>query len=538
MFINISIDSLRYGAYLGFKLSRLEWIWGSSFPSAQIELEPSKEEILAQLPLKDIHINESDYKSFSQSILGYFLRTNISTYSSILIGFAIQRCALIGVSKDLKNADELQNLAKSSLMAIPQKFVPDKEHLFNEIYKNRGKDLYETLDWLEKLSEERDSLEQDVSYENLFEKKPTLFLSYCEEDTPIANIIESQLKFETNNNIEISRYTRIPYKGSFKAFMNSIQEHNFVLCLVSDNYLKSQACMYEVGEIIKDHHFQDRLLFIVIGENDSKYYYGDKANFSAAKIYGNERNRLAYIKYWKKEYEELREAIKEVEGVEDFGILTHSSEEMREIGKIYRNDIGEFLTYLSRYNGKTFEELYIDGFSDIIKWILPNWESIMFSKSKNMSELLTNAIEEIWKTTQTDYNQIALCVRISSHETGLMVYADNVSEKKQRYRLVVMEGIMGSSFSTGNIINISDTQNDHRYFVAVEETRSEIAVPIEIQGNIIGVINSEAEKNDYYSEMIVKKLCKISKCLSIALSRLGYISNMSADKIPYIHIEF
>lgn len=533
MYINISNDSLRYGAYLGYKLSRLEWIWGSSFPEVIIEFEPSKMEILTQLPLEDIHINESDYKSFSQSILGYFLRTDISIYSSILIGFAIQRCALIGASKDLKENAELQELAKSTLNSIPKKIAPDKELLFNEIYKNRSKDLFETLDILEQLSDEKNTLEQYVSSENFFEKKPTLFLSYCEKDSPIANIIESQLKYETNNNIEISRYTRVPYKGSFKSFMNSIQEHDFVLCLVSDNYLKSRACMYEVGEIIKDHYFHDKLLFVVIGENDSKYYYENKTDFAAAKIFGNERNRLAYIQYWKKEYEELLAAIK---GIDDIEIRL--SDELREIGKIYRNDIGEFLTYLSQYNGKTFEELYIDGFSDIIQWILPNWESIMFRKSKNMSELLTNAIEEIWKTTQTDYNQVALCVRISSHETGLMVYADNVSEKKQRYRLVVMEGIIGSAFSTGKIINISNTQNDCRYFVAVEETKSEIAVPIEIQGNIIGVINSEAESNDYYSEKIVKRLRKISKCLSIALSRLGYISNMSADKIPYIHIEF
>lgn len=534
MYININNNSLRYGAYLGFKLSRLEWIWKSSFAVAQNEFESSKEEILTLLS-EDIHINESDYKSFSQSILDYFLRTDIATYSSILIGFAIQRCTLIGVSKDLKNNDELHDLAKSSLTSIPKKIVPDKEYLFNEIYKNKDKDLFEILDWLEQLSEERESFKQDVSHKKLFGIKPTLFLSYCEKDSPIANIIESQLKYETNNNIEISRYTRVPYKGSFKAFMNSIQEHDFVLCLVSDNYLKSQACMYEVGEIIKDHHFQDRLLFVVIGENDSKYYSDNETDFAVAKIYGSERNRLAYIRYWKKEYEELQ---KEIEEIDDREAKIRPLETLREIGKIYRNDISEFLTYLSQYNGKTFEQLYIDGFSDIIKWILPNWEYRMFRKSKNISELLANAIEEIWKITQTDYNQVALCVRISSHETGLMVYADNVSEKKQRYRLVIMDGIMGSSFSTGNIINVGNIQNDHRYFVAVEETKSELVVPIEFQGNIIGVINSEAEKNNYYSEVTIKKLCNISNNLSIALNRLGYVSNMSAYKIPYVHIEF
>lgn len=76
------------------------------------------------------------------------------------------------------------------------------------------------------------------------------------------------------------------------------------------------------------------------------------------------------------------------------------------------------------------------------------------------------------------------------------------------------------------------------YFVAVEEAKSELVVSMKFQVNIIGVINSEAEKNNYYSEIIVKKLCNIPDYLSIALNRLGYVSNMSAGKIPYIHIEF
>lgn len=54
--------------------------------------------------------------------------------------------------------------------------------------------------------------------------------------------------------------------------MKTIQEHDFVLTVVSDTYLRRQACMYEVGEIIRDHHYKDRLLFIVLRENECKYY--------------------------------------------------------------------------------------------------------------------------------------------------------------------------------------------------------------------------------------------------------------------------
>lgn len=366
-----------------------------------------------------------------------------------------------------------------------------------------------------------------------FEKKPTLFLSYSQKDSSIADIIENQLKYETNDGIKISRYTRVPYKGSFKAFMNSIQEHDFVLCLVSDNYLKSQGCMYEVGEIIKDHRFEEKLLFVVLGENDRKYYPDNVANFAPAKIYGSERNRLQYIQYWKTEYNELKEVM---DKIDDKEALVRASEELREVGKIYRNDVSEFLAYLVQNNGKNFEELYADRFLDIIKWIFPNWESINFSNCRNMSELLTKAIQDIYKVTQTDYNQIALSVSISSHETGLVVYADNINSRKQRYRLVVMEGLMADTFSTGNTINVGNIKNDPRYFIAVEETKSELVVPIAFQGNIIGVINSESEEEDHYTTEIINKVSCISRDLSIAFRRIGYISNMKANQIPYIHI--
>lgn len=118
----------------------------------------------------------------------------------------------------------------------------------------------------------------------------------------------------------------------------------------------------------------------------------------------------------------------------------------------------------------------------------------MFIKCTNYTELFAKAIQEIWDVTGTDYNQIVLSSKISSHENGLVVYADNISEKKQRYRLVIMEGIIGRAFATGNIINVKDAEKEKNYFCAVENTKSELVVPIQFQGNVIGVINSESEK--------------------------------------------
>jgi len=534
MDINIDCNSLRYGTYIGFKLGRLEFLWDSKFEIAKKIFVPSKEEILSQLPLTDMTINESNYKTFSQSILGYYLRTNTNVYYSILLGMAIQRSWLVGVSKNDSHNKEMQILAKSALNSIPKRIISDKEGLLEFLFKNKSMDFFEFLDKLEQFCTEN-KLKDNISQVHSATRKPTLFLSYTQKDAPIADIMEDRLKKATNDGIEISRYTRVPYKTSFKSFMNSIQEHDFVLCIVSGNYLQSQACMYEVGEIVKDHNFRKKLLFVVLCENDIKYYLDKKDDFLAANIYGSALNRLKYIKFWENKYKELDEELKKIDSLE---ATRHLSNDLYEIGKIYKNDVGTFLDYLAQNNGKNFEELHTSDFADIIDWINPELISKLFWNCKDFSQVLNIGIQEICKITGTDYNQIALGTKISSHQTGLVVFADNIPNHKQNYELVIMDGIMGKVYSTGNSININNTDKESAYFCAVEETKSELVVPILCQGNIIGVINSESEEYNHYSKTIERKIINLASDLALALNRIGYVSNMAKDKIPRIHIKY
>ena len=204
-------------------------------------------------------------------------------------------------------------------------------------------------------------IEDSKKYEN-----PKLFISYKECDTPIVNLLETVIRDKMDNQIEISRYTQINYKGSFKKFMNSIQDHDFVLSIVSDSYLRSQACMYEVGEIIKDHHYKEKLLFVVLGEKERKYYGNNAPKKISANIYGGALERLEYVNYWKNQYECLEKMIKEIN---DYEATSNSTHELKEIGQIYRNDIGEFLDFLADENGMSFAKLEENGFENIIDWI-------------------------------------------------------------------------------------------------------------------------------------------------------------------------
>ena len=100
-----------------------------------------------------------------------------------------------------------------------------------------------------------------------------MFLSYCQRDKGIADIIDEKLP-QIERRIEIARDIRVVgYGESFSAFMQTIADKDFVISIVSDRYLKSRNCMYEMCELMRDRRFQEKLLFLVVNDEDEKYCY-------------------------------------------------------------------------------------------------------------------------------------------------------------------------------------------------------------------------------------------------------------------------
>ena len=197
----------------------------------------------------------------------------------------------------------------------------------------------------------------------------TLFLSYCSYDTVIADMIEKSLIAQVGSIVRISRFTRdLGYRKSFKDFMNEISRHDFVLTIVSDKYLKSEACMYEVGEILKDHSYKDRLLFVVLSEKEVQYYSGKNIDVKAD-IY-NHAGQISYIEYWEKRYEEVKIEMQRIKSEE---ARIESREKLRELKKIIDFDLRQFMKHLSDANGKSFEMLKSEGFLDIILCLHPTF---------------------------------------------------------------------------------------------------------------------------------------------------------------------
>ena len=111
-----------------------------------------------------------------------------------------------------------------------------------------------------------------------------IFLSYCWKDDEIANKIYDY--FKKNHSITLHR-DKIDIKnwGSIKEYMQSLNDMEYIILIISENYLKSSNCMYEVLETIRDRKYRNKIFPVVL----------DKG------IY-NPINKAKYVRYWENEF--------------------------------------------------------------------------------------------------------------------------------------------------------------------------------------------------------------------------------------------
>src|SRR5215207_928933 len=128
------------------------------------------------------------------------------------------------------------------------------------------------------------------------EYEHSVFISYAwgAEREEIVNQIDEALQ---QRGLKMIRDKRdLGYKGSISEFMERIGQGNCVIVVISDKYLRSPNCMFELVEIAEGKQFHDRIFPIVL---------------SNAEIYDPVK-RLEYVKHWEVKLAELDKAMREV----------------------------------------------------------------------------------------------------------------------------------------------------------------------------------------------------------------------------------
>ena len=194
--------------------------------------------------------------------------------------------------------------------------------------------------------------------EEVIDKKTRIFLSYSHSDIDIANRIDN---FFNSKNISLTRDVRdlLPYSSLVK-FMDTIRDHDYVIILISDAFLKSINCMYEVIQFIQEKKYINRTFPIIIDKE--------------VQIFNRSRHG-EYIQYWQKKYKSLEIRIK---SLRTFGIISL----YRELNKIERiqSNIGDFLDKIANLNCVSLEELESTDYQAIIDKINKFTNSIQNNK--------------------------------------------------------------------------------------------------------------------------------------------------------------
>ncbi len=164
--------------------------------------------------------------------------------------------------------------------------------------------------------------------------KVNIFLSYCWNDSSEADRIYDY--FKKGQNIELHR-DRIDIKkwGSIKEYMQSISNIDYIILLISDSYLKSANCMYEVLEVMRDRYYRDKIFPAVI-------YSGIYSPVTRAK----------YVKHWQDEFKELEDTLKGI-NVQNLGKLNEDLKRRQDIS----SNIAEFLDVVSDMNNPNIADV-------------------------------------------------------------------------------------------------------------------------------------------------------------------------------------
>ncbi|MEH2300912.1 MAG: COR domain-containing protein [Nostoc sp.] len=125
-----------------------------------------------------------------------------------------------------------------------------------------------------------------------------VFISYTWRDKESKTLVEKIEQAFDAKGIKILRDSNeIGYKEGFKEYMQRLSRGICVILVISDQYLKSENCMYELVEISKNGNLYQRIFPIILAD---------------ANIF-NPIERIKYIEYWEEKIKELNAVLKKVD---------------------------------------------------------------------------------------------------------------------------------------------------------------------------------------------------------------------------------
>ncbi|MEM9673896.1 MAG: TIR domain-containing protein [Bacteroidota bacterium] len=161
-----------------------------------------------------------------------------------------------------------------------------------------------------------------------------IFISYSTKNSRVANDIDQELLAYGYDLLKDTR--EINYKDSIWEYIKKVRNVDFVLLILSNDFLQSPYCMFEVLEFLKDENYKERVLPVFL--DDIKIF--------------NPVEALKYVSYWEEKYSEFSSQLKLLDPVN----VAPFYQDLKMYGSI-KSTISEFLVYIRGTKLVGYEDL-------------------------------------------------------------------------------------------------------------------------------------------------------------------------------------
>src|ERR1700730_11281694 len=102
-------------------------------------------------------------------------------------------------------------------------------------------------------------------------------------------------------------------------------------------------------------------------------------------------------------------------------------------------------------------------------------------------------------------------------------------EFAESLRVPLGQGITGTAAATGHSVRVSDTLTDPRYINAIDNVRSELAVPLMLQGKCVGVLDIQSRHPEYFTRGQQNILTMLASRLAVAIENARLFQRVRAQ---------
>lgn len=317
-----------------------------------------------------------------------------------------------------------------------------------------------------------------------------IFLSYSWKDKLEADKVDN---FLTDNGYYVQRDIReTDYKRNIKEFMQTIGDSDYVIPLISDTFLRSHNCMYEILELTRNSDYKSRVLQIIL---------------QSAKIF-NPIDRAKYLEFWSNQ-------CKDLEAILNSNIPDNAKERLKKDFSDFKNiekTIYDFTTFLSDEIGKTLYDLENENFKSILSYI---------GKTYKHRKPLTNYRAEVrslgsFTTGQKFYGKIKLI-----YNYGFFIQIH--SETGYREGILHKNKLLSLKYNLAQLKRFFDVGDD----IHVEISEINFNTPSAKNAGGLGFIPT-----DEFHGNLVEKIVQYLKSAKINEEEVINLSGFGLEKLP------